>query len=171
MKYTILATTLSLAFGIGTALADETQPTTEQADPYAHEKTDQAAAEKAKNIQSVDLLFETSSAQLTATARDQLENLARWAKCNENGAVILEGHADRRGTQDYNLMLSAQRAAVVRGKLIDMGVPSERIVVTVFGKNGPQRPTLAENRRVTVRATSSPIEAKALEPETTTARR
>jgi peptidoglycan-associated lipoprotein len=175
MKYSILSTTLSLALGGGLAWADA-----EPADPYAAQPQqpatpqhaqpaqqaqpmDEAGLESQLNaIQSVDLLFDTDSAQLKAGAFDQLKTLARWAKCNAKGAVILEGHADPRGTQAHNLALSGQRAATVRAKLIGMGVPSERIVVTVYGENGPKRPTFAEDRRVTVRATSTPIQPTAI---------
>jgi peptidoglycan-associated lipoprotein len=111
----------------------------------------------ASNIQNVDLFFDTSSAQLSAGAQADLQKLADWAKCSSKNAIILEGHADRRGTQNYNLKLSGERAAAVRQQLIDMGVPSERIVVSVFGKNGPAKPTLAEERRVTIRASDAPV--------------
>jgi len=119
---------------------------------------DQASLEARLNaIQSVDLLFDTNSAQLKPGAFDQLKTLAQWAKCNAKGAVILEGHADPRGTQAHNMVLSGKRAATVRAKLIDMGVPSERIVVTVYGENGPRRATFAQDRRVTIRAATTPI--------------
>jgi peptidoglycan-associated lipoprotein len=116
------------------------------------------ATMQAKEIPSVDLLFETDSANLTSSARSQLMQLATWAKCTPKGALILEGHADPRGTQAHNLKLSGDRAAIVRQKLIEMGVPSDRVVVTIYGENGPRRPTFAEQRRVTVRATARPIQ-------------
>src|SRR6185312_13481177 len=116
-----------------------------------------ATSERAKNIESVDLLFDTASSDLKPDARTDLLTLARWAKCNPTGAVILEGHADPRGTQDFNMKLSAERAAPVREKLVEMGVPSERIVITVYGENGPRRDSFAEDRRVTVRAAATPV--------------
>jgi outer membrane protein OmpA-like peptidoglycan-associated protein len=184
MKYVILATALSLAGpGVASAMtgpagqdpadsetpapasASETsnQPAASNETATSNQMSNQAAADaevRAKRIESVDLLFDTSSSDLKADARQELVTLARWAKCNEKGALILEGHADPRGTQNYNMKLSAQRAAVVRQKLIAMGVPQDRIVVTVYGKNGPSRGSLAEDRRVTVRATATPVQAK-----------
>jgi outer membrane protein OmpA-like peptidoglycan-associated protein len=115
------------------------------------------APSSANDVGAVDLNFATSSAALQANAHDELLAAATWAKCTPKGALILEGHADRRGTADYNLKLSAERAASVRQKLIAMGVPSDRIVITVYGKFGPRRGTLAEDRRVTVRAGERPI--------------
>lgn len=172
MKYVILATALTLAQGRGIASADvdpaDNDPNTnaptsaaapDQSGQKDHAYPSTAAEDRAKRIEPVDLLFETSSSDLTAGARQELVTLARWAKCNEKGAIILEGHADVRGTQAYNMKLSGERAAVVRQKLIGMGVPSERILVTVYGKNGPRRGTLADDRRVTVRATATPVQA------------
>jgi outer membrane protein OmpA-like peptidoglycan-associated protein len=124
------------------------------------------SASDASEIPAADLNFATDSAALKPNARDELLALATWAKCTPRGALILEGHADPRGTQNHNLKLSGERAAMVRQKLIGMGVPSDRIVITVYGKNGPRRPTFAEDRRVTVRASARPIR-----PEDITAQR
>lgn len=185
MRYSMLATALSLALGSGTALAayppdppdtPDTPPTPATGDPMDQERLPTApqptsqdqerdtdtnqtpdTSDRAKNIESVDLLFDTGSSDLTAGARTDLLTLARWAKCNPDGAVILEGHADPRGSQDLNMRLSAERAAAVREKLVEMGVPSEHIVITVYGKNGPRRDSFAEDRRVTVRAAATPV--------------
>jgi outer membrane protein OmpA-like peptidoglycan-associated protein len=114
------------------------------------------------NVQPVDLFFNTSSAKLSASADTELKQLAEWARCNPQSAIILEGHADPTGTQTYNIKLSAARAAMVRARLIRMGVPSDHIVVAVFGENGPSRATLAEDRRVTARGIERPVNASDL---------
>ncbi len=171
MKYSVLATTLSLTLGGAGIVA--AQPADPQAAPTTDTQTKPAAkpttgavttpsTDAADKVQSVDMLFETNSAQLTGNAHGELEKLAQWAACNTKGALILEGHADPRGTQAYNMQLSGERAAAVREKLISMGVASDRIVVTLYGENGPKRATFAEDRRVTVRATSRPIEPTAI---------
>jgi len=110
-----------------------------------------------KSVQNVDLFFDTNSADLAATATSDLQALADWAKCSSHNAIILQGYADPRGTKDHNLTLSGERAAAVRQKLIDMGVPSKRIVVTLYGENGPRRANFQEERRVTARAAGTPI--------------
>jgi outer membrane protein OmpA-like peptidoglycan-associated protein len=109
-------------------------------------------------VAPVDLLFDFDSAALSPNARADLETVAVFAKCQTKGAIILEGHADPRGTQAYNMQLSGARAAAVRQKLIQMGFPSDRIVVTLYGENGPQRASFAEDRRVTIRAAESPVQ-------------
>jgi peptidoglycan-associated lipoprotein len=178
MKYSMLATALSLTLGSGIALAAQPPGTQDTDDPVDNSGTaaplatsadksandkqgnamSQAAADdKAKSLESVDLLFDFDSANLESGARTNLLTLARWAKCNPKGAIILEGHADPRGSQAYNMKLSGERAASVREKLIEMGVPAEHIVVTLYGENGPRRDTFAEDRRVTVRAAATPV--------------
>lgn len=121
----------------------------------------------ASSVQNVDLFFDTDKSDLAATATSDLQALADWAKCDTNNAIILEGHADPRGTQNHNLVLSGERAGTVRQKLIAMGVPSKRIVVSVYGENGPRQATFQKDRRVTARAEQTPISPQALPAETT----
>lgn len=106
---------------------------------------------------NVELFFATDSSQLASTSDTELKPLADFASCDPNHALIIEGYADPRGTKDHNLKLSGSRAAEVRQKLIDMGVPSRRIVVTLYGENGKRRSSFAEDRRVSVRAEQAPI--------------
>jgi outer membrane protein OmpA-like peptidoglycan-associated protein len=165
MKYRILATSLVCALGAHGAFADNS------GDAKATSSDTQKADAKTtdiNNVQSVDLLFDTSSAELKADADTQLKSLADWANCNPKGALILEGHADPRGTQAYNMELSAKRAAAVREKLAGMGVRGDRIVISVFGKNGPSRGSLQADRRVTIRPAETPVEAAELQPEQAT---
>lgn len=159
-RYSMLGAALALVLGSAVAFAGDPAADQYQTQPKTTTTTTTTATDSTaqeKNIQSVDLLFETDSAVLSANAHAQLEQLAIWGKCTPKGAVILEGHADPRGTQDHNMKLSAERAAVVRRKLVDMGVPSDRIIVTVYGENGLRRGSFAEQRRVTARAASRPL--------------
>jgi outer membrane protein OmpA-like peptidoglycan-associated protein len=170
MKLSILSTTLSIALagGVAAAQPQDTPAPAPAPAPQTNHSTDQQTAAPieqpmtADRVLPVDMLFDTNSAQLKGDAHSDLLELARWAKCNPNGAVILDGHADPRGTQQYNLTLSGERAASVRQKLIAMGVPSERIVIAVYGENGPRRATYREDRRVTVRAATTPINPDAI---------
>ena len=169
MKYPFLASALSVLIGGGVAYADinGSAPDTATYDTKTTEEVE--ATEKdgkttvdvtettTENIQNVDLFFDTASAQLNAAASTDLQALADWAKCDTNNAIILEGHADPRGTANYNLKLSGERAATVRQKLVDLGVPSQRIVISVFGENGPRMGSLEKERRVTARAANTPV--------------
>jgi outer membrane protein OmpA-like peptidoglycan-associated protein len=110
-------------------------------------------------MQNIDVFFRTASAKLSDEGTALLTQLGTWAKCNPKRAIILDGHADPRGGQEYNVKLSAQRAASARQVLIDAGVPSAQIVVAVYGKNGPRRATYAEDRRVSARTVEGPVVA------------
>jgi outer membrane protein OmpA-like peptidoglycan-associated protein len=115
------------------------------------------STEGAQRVENVDLFFATDSAQLSGSASSDLQELADWVRCDPQRAIILEGHADPRGSKDHNLTLSGERAAAVRERLIQLGVPSERVVITVYGENGPREPTYSKDRRVTARATQAPV--------------
>jgi outer membrane protein OmpA-like peptidoglycan-associated protein len=158
MKYPLLASALSLLLGSGIAIANEEEAGTQQQQPQAQADIHAPAS----SVQDVNLFFEFDSAELKADAGSELQKLAYWAKCNTANAVILEGFADPTGSVEYNQKLSAERAAAVRQQLIDMGVPSRRIVMSVFGENGPSKPSHAEERRVTARAAGSPVSAQDL---------
>jgi len=163
MKLRILATSLVCALGAHGAFAqstpDDSKPTSD-----AQKTEHKTASADVKTVESTDLLFDTDSATLKADADSQLKSLADWAACNTKGALILEGHADPRGAQAYNMELSAKRAAAVRQKLVEMGVRSDRIVISVYGENGPKGGSLQADRRVTVRPAETPVEAAEIIP-------
>jgi peptidoglycan-associated lipoprotein len=159
MMYSVV-TALSLMVGSGasaTQPSDQPPPQQQQTPPQQQPPAAQAMPGQVFEVAPVDVLFDTNSANLPDNVRTQLLAVATWAKCNPSGAVILEGHADIRGTGDYNMKLSTERAAAVRQRLVLLGVPGSRIVVTVYGKFGPRRGSLAADRRVTVRAAAKPI--------------
>jgi outer membrane protein OmpA-like peptidoglycan-associated protein len=151
MRYRTLVTALSIVLGGGIAYADQTQHQQQQ-DPSQQQGQTTETMPPASQQPSVNLFFDTASAELKPGADVELKKLADWARCHTQGAIILEGFADPRGSQQYNARLSAQRAGAVRQQLINMGVQSDKIVVVAFGENGPRKPTLAQERRVTVRA-------------------
>jgi peptidoglycan-associated lipoprotein len=62
---------------------------------------------------------------------------AAWIRANPGGLVLIEGHADERGTSDYNLSLGDLRAAAARSYLIAQGIPAERMVAISYGKERP----------------------------------
>jgi peptidoglycan-associated lipoprotein len=164
MKYRMLATSLVCALGAHGAFAQST-PDGQKSTSDAQKTDSKTASADVTNVESIDLLFDTDSAQLKADADTKLKSLADWAACNTKGALILEGHADPRGTQAYNMELSAKRAAAVREKLVSMGVRGDRIVISVYGENGPRGPDLQADRRVTVRPAETPVEAAELVPQ------
>ena len=104
------------------------------------------------------VFFATNESILTTRSRDTLRKQAGWLRENSDVTVVLEGHADERGTREYNLALGERRANAAKDYLMTYGVSSNRISVISYGKERPvdsgSNPlALSKNRRsVTVKA-------------------
>ena len=83
------------------------------------------------------VFFTTDSSALSATAQDTLRGQARWLNDNRSYGIVIEGHADERGTREYNLALSERRANAVREFLVGQGIAAGRIRTTGYGKERP----------------------------------
>jgi peptidoglycan-associated lipoprotein len=83
------------------------------------------------------VFFGFDSSTLDAQATATLTRQARWLLENGAPAVTLEGHADERGTREYNLALGARRAQAARDFLVGQGVPGDRIRTVSYGKERP----------------------------------
>jgi len=83
------------------------------------------------------VFFETDSTDLTPTAVATLDKQAQWLQRYPNYTFIVEGHADERGTREYNYSLSARRAQTVRDYLISRGIPANRFRTVSYGKERP----------------------------------
>ena len=83
------------------------------------------------------VFFETDSSVLTPTAQQTLEKQAVWLGRYSNYRILIEGHADERGTREYNIALGARRASVVVNYLVSRGVNPGRITSKSFGKERP----------------------------------
>jgi peptidoglycan-associated lipoprotein len=81
--------------------------------------------------------FEVDSSSLTGEAQGILRNQAVWLNQYPQYTVTIEGHADERGTREYNIALGARRATAVRGYLAQQGVSSSRIRTISYGKERP----------------------------------
>ncbi|MEM9732717.1 MAG: peptidoglycan-associated lipoprotein Pal [Pseudomonadota bacterium] len=83
------------------------------------------------------VFFTTDSSSLTAQARQTLDKQAAWLNRYGTYQITIEGHADERGTREYNLALGARRAAATRDYLSSRGVSRGRIRTISFGKERP----------------------------------
>jgi len=83
------------------------------------------------------VFFETDSSSLTPTARLTLDKQAQWLARYTNYPITIEGHADERGTREYNIALGARRAAATRDYLVSRGVPRNRLQTISYGKERP----------------------------------
>lgn len=83
------------------------------------------------------VFFETDSSILTAQAQATLGRQAQWLVRYSQHPITIEGHADERGTREYNLALGARRAEATKNYLVANGVPASRIRTISFGKERP----------------------------------
>ena len=83
------------------------------------------------------VFFATNETILTTRSRDTLRKQAGWLRENSDVNVVLEGHADERGTREYNLALGERRANAAKDYLMTYGISSNRISVISYGKERP----------------------------------
>ena len=93
-------------------------------------------ADFATNIGDREFFLQDQST-LTPEATNTLTKQAGWLKQYAQVTVQIEGHADERGTREYNIALSARRATTARNFLIQQGVPANRISSIAYGKERP----------------------------------
>jgi peptidoglycan-associated lipoprotein len=108
--------------------------------------------DEANNGYSDRVFFETDRHDLSPEARETISAWARWLEAHPDARVLVEGHADERGTREYNLALGARRAISVRNYLAALGVDPRRMRTVSFGKERPEDPrstpdAWAANRR------------------------
>ena len=83
------------------------------------------------------VFFATNESILTTASRETLRAQAAWLRENSNITIVLEGHADERGTREYNLALGERRANAAKDYLMTYGISSDRISVLSYGKERP----------------------------------
>ena len=98
------------------------------------------------------IFFTTDSATLDPRGAGVVDQLAAWMRQYPSTTLRIEGHADERGTRDYNIALGDQRATAIRNRLLQLGIASERLSTVSYGKERPvasgSTPTVwAQNRR------------------------
>jgi peptidoglycan-associated lipoprotein len=83
------------------------------------------------------VFFETDSSELTPQGRETLNKETQWLNRYNRYAFTIEGHADERGTREYNIALGAGRAQTVREYLVSRGVMAQRMHTISYGKERP----------------------------------
>ena len=83
------------------------------------------------------VFFATNKSSLTTASRATLRKQATFLRKNKNLNVTIEGHADERGTREYNLALGEKRATAVRDYLVIEGISPDRVRVISYGKEKP----------------------------------
>jgi len=104
------------------------------------------------------VFFATNKSTLTTASRDTLRKQAAWMRKKKDLTFTIEGHADERGTREYNLALGERRANAVKDYLMTYGISGSRLNVISYGKERPVNSgsnplAWSQNRRsVTVKA-------------------
>ena len=83
------------------------------------------------------VFFATNESILTTASRETLRKQAAWLRENSGVTVVIEGHADERGTREYNLALGERRANAAKDYLMTYGISSNRMSVLSYGKERP----------------------------------
>ena len=83
------------------------------------------------------VFFDTDRHELTSEAQFVLSKQAQWFAANPAATAVIEGHADERGTREYNLALGARRANSTRAFLISQGIEGNRMRTVSYGKERP----------------------------------
>ena len=105
-----------------------------------------------RSVQSNTVNFALDMYDIDSTARAILDSQSQWLARYPNVRITIEGHADERGTREYNLALGDRRANATKNYLAAKGVPAERMTTISYGKERPLRvgsddQSWAENRR------------------------
>ena len=105
-----------------------------------------------KNSVGDRVLFSIDQSDIDQSGKNILLAQVDWLQANSDYKIIIEGHADERGTREYNLALGARRANSAREFLISRGIESSRIQTVSFGKERPvelcsNENCYSENRR------------------------
>ncbi len=83
------------------------------------------------------VFFESDSSELTPQSLATLDKQAQWLSAYSQYTFTVEGHADERGTREYNIALGARRAQTVRDYLVSRGVQAQRMRTISYGKERP----------------------------------
>jgi hypothetical protein len=98
-----------------------------------------------------DIAFEFGSAVLLPAAYPQIERAGAWLAHHPGHRIVIEGHTDRVGTHEYNQDLATRRAEAVRHHLMKKGIPSDRMVLVIYGEATP------DDRRAVIYASTRPV--------------
>ena len=84
-----------------------------------------------------DVMFDYDKYDIRPDARTQLNSIADFLNSNKGTNIVIEGHCDNRGTNEYNLALGERRAKAAKNYLVSRGVSPDRMIVITFGEEKP----------------------------------
>ena len=167
MKVIAILLLIVLAFSIVGCGKKKVQQVDEEAERLAAERAAAEAAREAElpkrepepvvpvrpeDIKLSNIYFEFDKYDLTAESKSTLSENGRLMMKHSDFSILIEGHCDERGTEEYNLALGEKRALAARDYLVGFGIAKERISVISYGEEKPVDPrhneeAWAKNRR------------------------
>ena len=128
---------LASLFALMLAVAACSTNTTQDANnPNANANTPGSVQDFVVNVGD-RVFFESDQSELTPQARATLDKQVQWLQQYSQYSFTIEGHADERGTREYNIALGARRAQTVRDYLVSRGIPAQRMRTISYGKERP----------------------------------
>lgn len=91
-----------------------------------------------------DVYFDYDKSELRSDARPTLENISRWLRDHSGVQLMIEGHCDERGSNEYNLALGEQRALAIRRYLVGLDTEADRLHTVSYGEERPADPSHSE---------------------------
>jgi peptidoglycan-associated lipoprotein len=154
-----LALLAALALAACSNRPEEAAPTT---DPNASASIPADSVQYFNTVVGDRVLFALDSSALDGFAQDTLRRQAEWLRTNPGVSAMIEGHADERGTRDYNLALGARRANAAFQFLVGQGVEPTRLRTVTYGKERPEalcsdESCWSQNRRAVTVLAGAPI--------------
>jgi len=108
-----------------------------------------------QTLASDTIYFDFDKSTISGDQREKLQAVSDWFKANPNDSLFLAGHADKRGTPEYNRALGERRALAVREYLVGLGLPAASLYTNSYGSDRPAvdgdtEEAYAKNRRVEI---------------------
>jgi peptidoglycan-associated lipoprotein len=135
IRFAAMAAVLAAALGLG-ACAKDPELAANAGNAMAGVATPGSAQDFVVNVGD-RVFFETDSSEITVQGRGTLDKQAQWLQRYGQYAFTIEGHADERGTREYNIALGARRAQAVRDYLASRGISPQRMRTISYGKERP----------------------------------
>jgi hypothetical protein len=133
---------------------------------WAQEPESTDTSTKGPHMAESKVFFDFNSAELSPEARAELDKAAQGIESSSTGLILIEGHADQVGDEDYNKQLAERRGQAAKAYLVERGVPESRIKVVSYGEGLPSTDTAGRarvNRRILLFALQQPTVEKQTE--------
>ncbi|MFP4158887.1 MAG: peptidoglycan-associated lipoprotein Pal [Desulfobacterales bacterium] len=101
------------------------------------EEEEKAKEKEKEKVLSEKVYFEFDDSSLTREAREVLQRKVKWLRDNPDECIVIEGHCDERGTDEYNLALGSRRAESVKDYMVKAGVDGSQLNTISYGEERP----------------------------------